>query len=626
MILCKTLLVFTLAWLQLLAWSQTSSAVISEARLVWSVEKPSPAQAAAGAVVGLPHSWGDIQKDPLSAAWYTAQFDRMDVQLMAVYVEKACTNVEIWVNGSLIGSGGQMQEPITRNCYTPQLFSIAHTLLQAKGNTLTIRLLGHPLSQVAVRPRVASLSVIVLGEESQLRNAYAGKYFANITAPQISCAIMGLMGLFILALSLVRRAQRYLFYYGLLLLVWSILTTRFFIKDVPISHFAYDFLIAYLISLVFFLGDMFVLHFTDLSKVWLTRVMLAEHLILPWLIVWNGPDRLFESVTLVYSVVTFQFIFILAYCFWRGWEKLRKELRVLWPILTISTLLVLSQILVQHGLLPVPSVHLSHYAMPLTFIAIGMRLVQQFVKALSESEQINAVLEQRVAQKTQEITHNYEQLGALRAEQAAQTERNRIAADLHDDLGAKLLSIVQTSTKDDSQERTALMARQALDDMRLSVRGLTAEAATWQTVLADWRSETIERLALAQIAAVWNHPQVLPVGLLNAHLHVQLTRILRESISNVIRHSSAKRCSVDIRLVNNSICLSVEDDGKGLPSHSHSDLGHGLINIERRARKLGGSHRFDAGNWGGARISVSVPWAGTLHDTLQTPQAPQGMP
>ncbi len=88
-------------------------------------------------------------------------------------------------------------------------------------------------------------------------------------------------------------------------------------------------------------------------------------------------------------------------------------------------------------------------------------------------------LEQRVAEKGREIQDSYEQISLLRANQAAQLERHRIAADLHDDLGAKLLTIIHSESAQLHQEgrpSAANMARQALDEMRLSVRGLTAQA------------------------------------------------------------------------------------------------------------------------------------------------------
>ena len=75
----------------------------------------------------------------------------------------------------------------------------------------------------------------------------------------------------------------------------------------------------------------------------------------------------------------------------------------------------------------------------------------------------------------------------MRVEQVTEKERKRIAADLHDDLGAKLLTIVHTS----ESERISTLAREALEEMRLSVRGLTGKPVRLADALADWRAETV---------------------------------------------------------------------------------------------------------------------------------------
>ncbi|MBK7991714.1 MAG: hypothetical protein IPK05_18930 [Comamonadaceae bacterium] len=90
------------------------------------------------------------------------------------------------------------------------------------------------------------------------------------------------------------------------------------------------------------------------------------------------------------------------------------------------------------------------------------------------------------------------------------------------------------------------MARQALDEMRLSVRGMVSEPLRAVDVLADWRAETVQRLAAAHFAADWSAAEPAPGLLLPARMQVQLTRVLREAVSNLIRHSGGSRCRVEI--------------------------------------------------------------------------------
>jgi signal transduction histidine kinase len=88
---------------------------------------------------------------------------------------------------------------------------------------------------------------------------------------------------------------------------------------------------------------------------------------------------------------------------------------------------------------------------------------------------------------------------------------------------------------------------------------------------------------------------------------VQLTRVLREAVSNVIRHSGGRRCHVRVAFEPPGLCLTIEDDGQGLPAGPRPATGHGLPNIERRVRKLEGTQVFSTSALGGARLQVCVP-------------------
>ncbi|MBC7602392.1 MAG: hypothetical protein H7255_06985 [Ramlibacter sp.] len=191
-------------------------------------------------------------------------------------------------------------------------------------------------------------------------------------------------------------------------------------------------------------------------------------------------------------------------------------------------------------------------------------------------------------------------------DRGAREERQRIASDLHDDLGAKLLTIAQTG----GSERVAAMAREALDEMRLAVRGLTGAAALADNVFADWRAETVTRLGAGGVQAVWQAEDPPPGLTLSARTHVQLTRVLRESVSNVIRHSGARTCHVHIWCNAERIELEISDDGHGLrAAQPAGDHGNGLPGIERRVRLLDGAFTLSQAAIGGVSLRAGVPLA-----------------
>lgn len=198
------------------------------------------------------------------------------------------------------------------------------------------------------------------------------------------------------------------------------------------------------------------------------------------------------------------------------------------------------------------------------------------------------------------------QLGAHRqAEQAAAVERERIAADLHDDLGAKLLTIVHTSHSD----RIAVMGREALEEMRLSVRGLTTGSVDINDALADWRSEAISRLEPAAIELDWPLDAPLPQVRVGARSLVQATRILREALSNVIRHSRASRCVVQASCQGQRLQLTIADNGIGFDPIAAASAagGLGLANMQQRARHQQGQCLIDSRPGQGCRVALSLP-------------------
>jgi signal transduction histidine kinase len=86
--------------------------------------------------------------------------------------------------------------------------------------------------------------------------------------------------------------------------------------------------------------------------------------------------------------------------------------------------------------------------------------------------------------------------------------------------------------------------------------------------------------------------------------------VLRETVSNVIRHSQAKHCEVEVHWNAQSLNIRVQDDGIGLPSVQvvpGQRQGLGLNNIERRVHKLGGLIRWGSNPGGGLCMQADIP-------------------
>lgn len=560
--------------------------------------------------VALPHDWDTTHPGFSGTLEYRLRFDTPAGGLPALYVQRACTNLEVRVNGELVGSGGRMQPPVTRNCYYPHLFALPRSLLRADGNELRIRVAGHAAAEVSARQRAAGLSAVVVGPLAQLQPLYASQLFWNITVAQVIATTVGALGLATVVLWASRRRDRYLLYFGLFTIGWALISARLFVRDLPFPHSLVELAICSAFPPVLGCAYLFLMRLVDGRWPWMDRLLALQAVLAP-LALWAALPHLLPVATAVYNLLALEFLACLLLFFRVAWRTHRQDFWLLGGVLAFAAVLGAVEIALQNDLLALPRVHLIHFAMPLIFAVIGLRLIQLFVRALRQAETLNQQLERRVAEKSEEIARNWRQIAQLQTAQAAQEERRRIASDLHDDLGAQLLTIAQAS-QGGEPDRVARLARQAMEEMRLSVRGLTGSAAAADDALADWRGETMTRMADAGLQGCWEADDAPAGVVLPARTHVQLTRVLREAVSNTIRHARARRCTVRLRFPPGQLVLEVEDDGRGLEAAGpRTERGHGLLNIERRVRNLRGEHRFERPAGGGTRLCVVVPLAPT---------------
>ena len=181
-------------------------------------------------------------------------------------------------------------------------------------------------------------------------------------------------------------------------------------------------------------------------------------------------------------------------------------------------------------------------------------------------------------------------------------ERLRIARDLHDDVGARLLSGLHR------QEVTATheAMRGAIVDLRSIVAGLSGGEQPLADVLADLRHETAERLSAAGLTLDWPLPELPgPDAPIPYRIYKNLSSACREIVSNAIRHAQAAHVSVVIRCTRERLELTISDDGIGLPRGPGARRS-GLANLERRLGELGGEVSFPMIPRG-TKVQLSLP-------------------
>jgi signal transduction histidine kinase len=240
------------------------------------------------------------------------------------------------------------------------------------------------------------------------------------------------------------------------------------------------------------------------------------------------------------------------------------------------------------------------------FAVIAWMLVDRLVLALRHSERLNVELERRVADKTAEVERNAVRLRELASEAAVAAERQRIMGDMHDGIGAAListLSLVEGGSARHADVATAL--RECIDDLRLAIDSLEPADGDLAPVLGGLRYRLEPRLRAQGITLDWQVQDLPTLAYLTPQKVLHVLRILQEAFTNVLKHAQARRIRVATAVDAGRVSIEVSDDGRGFDG-APSARGHGLANMRNRAKAIGGDLRIQP-SAAGTTLSLSLP-------------------
>lgn len=182
----------------------------------------------------------------------------------------------------------------------------------------------------------------------------------------------------------------------------------------------------------------------------------------------------------------------------------------------------------------------------------------------------------------------------------ARVERERIRRDIHDDLGAKLLTLLHTTPAEGQP-----LVREALQDLRALVRALEHDTVSLRDAMDSWQAEARKRCESAGATLHWDAAEAPEDKLLNARQHANLTRVVREAVSNALKHARPSRLTLQSRLDGGALVLSIINDGDVAPLAEWS-TGRGRQILQGRVGELGGNVDWQV-DGGECRLRVRVP-------------------
>ncbi len=235
---------------------------------------------------------------------------------------------------------------------------------------------------------------------------------------------------------------------------------------------------------------------------------------------------------------------------------------------------------------------------------------EQRHRAASERDRLDQEVRERTAELAELSTHLHV---------VQETERAKLARDIHDELGSILVSAkmdvawVQDRLRRKDPENSAKLERAlgTLDD------GVDIK----RRIIEELRPTLLDNLGLSA-ALEWQLHEICDKAKIGCQIclpdvddsvlpppqSIALYRILQEALTNVVKYAQAKTVAVSLDLTSDGVSLTIEDDGVGIPERaSDHRLSHGIAGMRQRVRAFDGEFFIGRRPEGGTIIKVRLP-------------------
>ena len=195
---------------------------------------------------------------------------------------------------------------------------------------------------------------------------------------------------------------------------------------------------------------------------------------------------------------------------------------------------------------------------------------------------------------------------------AVRGERQRIAHELHDNVGSHIVSILFSMQSADQPPKGSVMLslEQCLSDLKMTVDALHSFDESVTLALGRLRYRVQPALDRQAIHMRWDVQMCDELDVVSGIYAQQVLRIAQESLANVMRHSRATSVKVACQYVPEfcHLLLEVRDNGKGMSvDKNRTPVGSGLEAMKRRAAAVGGFLVISSREAAGTSVRLTLP-------------------
>ncbi len=450
----------------------------------------------------------------------------------------------------------------------------------------------------------AMLPEVLIGHHQVLNDMYLKRYFLQIKVSEWGSVLSIVMGLFGLLLWLKRREDVHYAFFSLLCFSWSAVLFYLYLPISPLESGTW-LKVAYFFAelsgvFLFFFISLFLESYS--KKIAALSAFLCVLTILVYVIF--PLHEAHYMMMFMHLYTTGLVIFALYKSSHSAYYKGLFEAKVISIGLGLVMLLVSIDI-VRFGVAAStwsapPELTFMQHGVLFLLITFFLLIVKRFNDAIDESKALNESLEHQVSTAKEQLREHYEESKRLELGKVAEEERQALMRDLHDDLGAKLFSIVSSS---DSNEKTEL-GREALISMKDLVAQANDRNNDLNAAIISSCSEMEARLKSKRMDLLLDRDPSLDEITVAPQTCYHLRRIIREATTNILKHSHASSVFVQYRF-GTQLELKISDNGVGMDLDNVA--GNGLRNIRYRVQQLNGCVDISSKKNGGVSIELNAP-------------------
>ncbi len=437
------------------------------------------------------------------------------------------------------------------------------------------------------------VSSMWIQESSSLNWRYRLRYLLQIQLPYTSSVVFLVVGLFSFFVWCKSRKEYSYLLFFFISIASFIRTLHYYVGEtelpMPESWFSWltiNSLFWMVLVTHFFLRSLHHRPNGRLSALVTLVTFLASVLTLPML---SGLLNAYALSPLIYFALILTGSLVAGFGAYQSWQARCNDGLLLSGWATAGMLLGCHDWLLQNNYLSIESIYLGPYSNIGAFLIVMNIIFRRFIKANDEVKSTNASLAFRLQERESELKKSHQRLREIEHRQTLSNERQRLMQDMHDGMGSSLIIALLEAEKGhlDASSLTDVL-KNCIEDLKLTIDSMEPVEADLLLLMATLRFRLTPRLESAGIRLRWDIQNVPALDWLDPRNALHILRILQETFSNIIKHTSA----TEIRITTSSdvthVRVIITDNGQGFTvEQSERFRGKGLKNQLRRAASIG---------------------------------------